>query len=149
MDHADNVDLNTVCIVMERCAMSLARVISEQSYVRGSLPELLRQSRGRFVHGDLKCNNVCVNEKGLLVFIDFGRGFMCDGLEDDLKVEGHLLDAVGLLQSIERHTKTVSDIALSDIKMYIKTIGCENIPNPNDMRSRRRALFRAVTEFRK
>jgi hypothetical protein len=145
-----DVELNTVCIVMEKCAKSLSQVISDKSYKMGSLSDLLARAKGVFVHGDLKCNNVCEAENGLLVFIDFGRGFMCEGLPADLISEGHLLDAVSLFHSIQRHARSVSEGALEDILMYLQTLMCQpDLPDQNALRHRRKSLFRAVTESRK
>jgi hypothetical protein len=148
-DIKSDVILNTVCIVMEKCVKNLSQVISEKMYKTGAIPDLLGRAKGRFVHGDLKCNNVCEAENGLLVFIDFGRGFMCDGLPEDLISEGHLLDVVGLLHSVQRHARSVSGGALNDIQTYLETLLCDCVPDANSLRARRRSLFGAVTECRK
>ena len=141
-DVRDDVNINTVVIIMEKCKESLITTIKAGRYVPGSISDLLHASRKLFVHGDLKSNNICTDSSGKLVYIDFGRSYLCKGLPPKITEEGHLLDAAALLNSIKRHS---NGGALEELTRYISTLDCKGILTDDTIKKRRKLNLAFVT----
>jgi hypothetical protein len=147
MDPMDDVKMNTCIVVMQKCKCSLGDVIRNGRYKSGTIQRLLHKSKNLLVHGDLKCNNTCVTEDDNLVFIDFGRGFLCEGLPEKLSKDGHFLDAMSLLLSVRRHcTRPEGCSALMDIEQYVEKLDMDSNINQKDVNRMRKDLFNAVVK---